>query len=561
VDGDEGRFEQDLNLDDGPRLFALDLRAFLDEGDPAAPRADLSLGGLGDPHAFVRARARSSDAWRFSLDGRRDEHPFLGQGGLHAGDTLRRSLGASLDLRLSPLARLGLGGDVLDLEGDVDGTTLENGVLLPVRTSRDRRAAEGWASVDLDGRGWHAKVRQGYRTEEGTEGRDRDRSVPGTPDFLEVDDDSDLAGPVTTALLGGEIAGGRLLLEARASRADLDRDLDYSERRAGDLGGPYTRTTRADGDRRRIVDSGAVEAAWALGDRWAVETSAERRALREDGDSRTVTTTTDAGGTTVTTDLRDEGVRQRVLEERVGLRFLAARDFTLRAGSEWIQDRLDANDGSLEGSVRTRGVFAEARGPITDRIRVRADLSTARGSDVFTPLTPKDRRRIRVGADWRHPDGRRLGAEFRDTELENRDGLGSRGREVRFSGGLGKEDGFTVDAGATFRSLDLETETLATRASAPVRGRTESDLRTGGADLLLSWPLVPALRLTAGGNFVRDGGSLPVRAYDASVGLRWQVTKALGARLEARRREYDEIGADALDYEADILEVALEMRF
>jgi hypothetical protein len=52
-----------------------------------------------------------------------------------------------------------------------------------------------------------------------------------------------------------------------------------------------------------------------------------------------------------------------------------------------------------------------------------------------------------------------------------------------------------------------------------------------------------------------------VRAFDATVGIRWQVSRTFAARIEVRRREYDELGNDALDYEADILEVSVEATF
>ena len=560
--GESGRYAEDVNLDDGARLFALGLEGGLDGADPRAARAEVRLDGLGDPHASLRVRARKGDSWKASADARRDELPFLGQGGLHGGESLRESLGASVDLRLSSVARLGLGYDRTDHEGELRGTALEGGIVLPVASEQDRVSQEGWAALDLGGQAWHAKVRQGWLEEDGEDGKRRDESAPGVPDYLTFDDDSSMDGPVTSVVAGGETMDGLLSVEARASRADLDRSVDTQEVRRGVLGSPYSRTVRTIGDRGRIVETQALDAALAFGDRWALEASAERRTLREDGEVRSDSTTVTTAGTTTASASAADRVSQRVLEERLGARHTTAGGFTLRGGAEWIRDRLDRFDASDSGSVRTRGLFASAEGPLCEEVRVRADLRTARSGDAFTPLTPRDRDAARLSVAYRDADAWRAGVDAGVSRLESdRSDLASRGNDLRVWGGFGGEGETTADLGFTVRQLTLETDTLSRIGPALAAGRTESKIRSHVLDLGLGVPLSPAVRLEGGGGWAMDEGTLPVRAFDATLALRWQASRVLAARVEVRRREYDEMGADALDYEATILEVSVEVAF
>lgn len=561
VGNEEGRYFQDLNLDDGPRLFALDVKG--ESGDPLGPRVEANLEGLGDPRERARLRARRGDDWKASVDARRDELPFLGQNGLHGGETLRENLSAAVDLRLSPSARLGLGYDRSDVEGEIQGTVFENGLVLPAAMSQDRTTQEGSATLDFRGKAWHAKIRQGWLTEDGSDGTRRNASTPTTPDSISYDDDSSMDGPVTFVAAGADALDGRLSLEARASRADLSREVDTTEARRADLAGPYSQDSTTTGSRDRIVDAQGLQAALSLGGTWALEAAFDRRALREDGTVSTRTTTTTTAGTTATATSSEDRVSQRTMEERVGVRRSLGKDFHVRGGAEWIQDRLDYSDASAGGEVRTQGFFAGADGALTPELRVHGEARSAHGTGVFTPLTPTDRDLVKLGAAWRdEQEGTRAGIDWGVSDLESEGRTAaSHGWDFRVFGGLGKEGDATLDLGYTVRNLTLSVDTLAYVGSSLTPGESVSAVRSHVLDFGIAIPVTAKIRLTAGGTWALDQGTLPVRAFDATVGVRWQISAGFAARIELRRREYDEFGNDSLDYKADILEVAVEMMF
>lgn len=561
VGGEEGRYEQDVNLEDGPRLMAADVQAGLDDRDPLSPTAQFRVSGLGDAHESALLRARRSDQWRVTLTARRDELPFLGQNGLHGGETLRSTAAADGDFRLSPSARLGVGYDRRVTEGEVRGTYFDNGTVIPVGVENDRVAEEACASVAVHGRAWHASLRQAWTWETGEDTRDRDLSAPGAPDRLVLDDDSRMRGPATSVLGGFEALDGRLSVEARAARSVLGREVDSEEFRSGLIGAtPFTRRTTAEGSRDRVLWSGALDASFAFRPRWAVDLSLDGRSLREDGDVRVATADSILGPSAARTD---ERISQRVLSERVGLRHELEPGFTVRGGLERETDRLDrTGNAPPDETVATHGAFLAAEGKVTPEWTVRAEARQARGSERFTPLTPEDRQTWRLGAAYRDEADWRWSFDWQYSRLEAEDsGLGSSGNALRVAGGWGKPEEFAVDASWTIRQQTLVVDTLAFVGTSLAAGEAESKIRAHVLDLRLAVPISGRLRLVAGGNWIRDDGSLPVRALDLGLGLRWEISKTLAAVAEVRRREYDEVGLSTLDYSADILQVSVELRF
>jgi len=565
VGGDEGRFDDDIPARGGPRLFRLELEGGIDRDDGRAAKFEARLTGLGDAHEEALLRARAGDSWQARVRATRDRFPFVGGQGLHPGETDRGRLSGEGGVRLSSLARLGFGFDALETEAEVRGTLLDAGTVLPVIGDRDLRSDEAWASVDLAKDPWRLSVRQAFLSERGTDGRSRPAGAggPGAPDRLDWDDDSTLRGPVTSATAGLGLLHGDLDLEGRVSRADLERRVDLREERVGLLGSiPFTRTTRATGGRGRTVDTAALEASLALGDRLAAEASFERRALAEDG-SGTVSTTVDAGGGPVTTtDAQDARVRQSVIEEFAGLRWAAASGFKARAGAErWGQELLVRGEGPEE-RVRSTGLLAALEARPVPPLTVSAEARTARAGGAFTPLTAKERAAWTFRSRYADSDGIRGSVEVRRTILRGDEtGLGSHGNEVSASVGAGKPEEFTADLGFRFRRLALRNDTLAFVGVAPAPGKAESLVRAHSLDLTLGVPVSPKVRATLGGWYLRDRGDLPLDSHEFRAGLRWELGARYAVRAEVRRRTYDERDATLRDYRASIAELALEVRF
>jgi hypothetical protein len=560
VGGEEGRYAQDVGLDDGPRLFALRAEFGADGTDPLAAKGEASLEGLGDPHALARVRARKGDAWKVALDARRDEHPFLAQEGLHGGEVLRERFDGSVEIRLDPTWRAAGGYSFARHEGDLGGSVLEGGVVLPVAVEQDRATHETWGQVRGAGRGWHLSLRQAWLAEAGEDGKSREESEPGAPDSLRFEDDSNLSGPLTAAVAGFEAMDGRLAVEARASRADLEREVDVVEERRFVAGAPAGETTEVEGSRVRRLDVQSLDASLDLGAGWSVEAGAERRALREDGDLDRTTTTLDSTGVNVKRTSVVDRVSQRVDGERVGVR-RSRGGFTVRAGAERLADALEASGGA-GATVRTKGIYAGADGGIGGGISVLAEGRSARSSGIFTPLTPEHRDEYRLGASWKGTEGRRIGVDWRRADLSaSRSDLASRGDDFRVRAGNGLPDGISWDAGYGLRRTTLSVDTLSYAGTSLVPGKSLAEVRATLADLVVTAILGPRLRLECGGAWTRDRGNLPVTAWDATAGFRWDLGGNVAARIRYRHRTYDEQGADALDYAADSIEVSLEMGF
>jgi hypothetical protein len=563
VSGDEGLYDEEIGLESGARLFSFGLEAGTAEGDPLATRAEVAARGLGDPHATLRARVRAGDAWRATLDARRDERPFLGQGGVHGGEALRESADASVEVRASPGLRLGAGASALSREGELRQTVLENGQVLPAARDLDRASLEGWIAADLSGKGWHAGVRQSYRREEGDDDRSREASAPGVPDFLSFDDDSTLRGPVTAVRGGVDLLDGRFSVEARASAALLDRTVEVEETRRSLLGGNASnRRSLVEGDRDRAVHGAALDASLALDARTALEAGAERRALLEDGEIRTVTRLDTGGVPVVTRTTLDETVRQQELSGYAGLRRRLEGGFDLRGGLEARDEELRLpSSPTVEDRVRSVGAYAGVRGEVAPDLSVRGEARFARSSDRATPLSPEGRARLRAAVEYRNEGGLRAAAEGRWSERTGDGDLEARGEDLRLSAGAGDGDGPTVDLSWTVHRVSLAVDSLTRSAAGLAPFEASSRVRSSIAEVRGGIPLVSKVRLLVGGTFARDRGTLPVRALDATVAIRWEVTAAVSIRFQFRRREYDEAGADAADYEADIVEVAVEARF
>ncbi len=564
VGGEEGRYDQDVNLDDGPRLLAVDASAGLDDADPLAPRLDLAASGLGDPVASARRRARAGGRGAPAAAGRPRARPAPGPPGRHRGERRPPTRTPTMDLRLDRTFRAAAGYDRVDVEGDVAGTLFDNGVVVPVSGDADRLSDRAWASLSGRGRGWHASLRQAWLWETGRDGRSRDFSAPAAPDFYAFDDDSRMTGPRTAAIVGAESRDGRFSIEARGSRTDLERDVDLLEHRRSVVASTTVeRRAVTEGTKELLLHDGAVDGAFAFTDRWALEGGISRRALREDGRTETTTTLDSGGGPVTTAGRSDQSVSHILLEERLALRHTLEGGFQFRGGVEAVSDALDDRGPSPRaGTVRTRGFFGGAEGKITPELTFRGEFHTARSSGQFTPMDPEDHGTWRAAAAWRDAEGWRAGTDWTYSRFRSRDsGLDVSGNQLRVWGGVGLEDGFTADASYTVRKQTTEVDTRSFVSSTLADGKASSEIR---AHLLTAWvgiPLAARLRLTASATWVEDLGSLPLRTFDGALGLRWEISKTLAARVEVLRRSYDETGVEALDYTADILQVSLEMRF
>ena len=137
VSGDEGKYKQHVNLDDGARLFDLGM-VFQPDRDADAPagmpdRVELNASGLGgDPYESVRLRVQRYGTYRITYDHRSSDYFYEDLllapeeasveqstgGDFHHFDFERKRDTLALDLDLSSRATLNLGFARYDKRGD-----------------------------------------------------------------------------------------------------------------------------------------------------------------------------------------------------------------------------------------------------------------------------------------------------------------------------------------------------------------------------------------------------------------------------------------------------------
>jgi len=186
--------------------------------------------------------------------------------------------------------------------------------------------------------------------------------------------------------------------------------------------------------------------------------------------------------------------------------------------------------------------------------------TNSRGS--LTALTPEDRADVSARLRYDDDAGRRGMLLWRRTQVEADDsGLGSMGNSLSGSVGFGDPDEWSVDLGASWHRLDLNVDRLAFTGGTLRAGDVESSVDATAVDLRVGAPLADGLSAELLTIYTRDRGDLPVRGWDVVLGFRWELDDDVATGLRFRRRLYDEIGSDRLDYEAKILEIYLEFGF
>jgi hypothetical protein len=120
VSGDEKQFDQDTNLDSGPRLLELNLRAVAEgEGRPF-DEAALRVAGLEDPAEDYAFRVKRDGRYEATVDVVRQNYVYNSEGDPHRFDVKRESWRSRLDVTVSEPVGVELTWDRLDGKGRWD---------------------------------------------------------------------------------------------------------------------------------------------------------------------------------------------------------------------------------------------------------------------------------------------------------------------------------------------------------------------------------------------------------------------------------------------------------
>lgn len=411
--GSAERFDTDLNLDEGVRLFDAEFEASRLDG--LLDEVRLEAHDLGDPYARAHLDLRRDGGFELASDYRRRRFQYRASGDYHRVDHREYTVDLGLTLPLDDDLRLILDLSRTRAEGfwltnrignrNVTPQTSIDGVESPRRLD-SREAAFGVAGRIGDV-GYHVEAT--WLDEELDERWrfDRGPGDPGGPASEDLTARSTTRGPGARFGLDhddDEIAfafDGRYLdLERRSRVQGLETGVDSEpfETETNSRGEAHAETLLLDADLwLRLTDRVAVHG--TVGGRWHDE---DIRFARSD------VTSFPGSGTVVRDDeVRDVDAAQRSRFGDVLLEVEPVDDLRLAGGVGFARDflrvpDLDPADGDfVEGTTRDHGARAELDWQLAEHWTVRADYADyARAGSLLHELEPNDFEQAR--ADLRH---------------------------------------------------------------------------------------------------------------------------------------------------------------
>lgn len=436
VSGTDTKYREDVNLDDGLRLFGVHLRYAPRIGEARVDRLELDADGLGgDPFESVRLDVRKYGAYRFKLDRRRSEYFYddtilpaalasvngATGGDFHRFDFERVRTSASLDVDVSPATQVSLGLEHQTRTGS-SSTTLslerdEFDVAKPLDESLNTlglAVRHAWKRVTLI---VDEQVRDFDNTSEllvpgvtpGRNGAD-----PAELAFFRFDQSYDYLNRSHGLRVLAEPTA-RLDVNAGWRLEDLDLDLrgDEQARGTGASGAPFETARAGSGDVRRDVEIADLSLGFAATERVRVVGALRRSRLAQDG---TFTLGPDAGASDwrIATDGYELGA-ELALSPVVTVATGWSRE-TRTAAYGWQHDAAAARDD--RGTDRD-GYFARLALELAGGFGLSASIEDNRIDDPFTLASPTDSRRYNVTARRRFGNGLSLAGSYRRTDVEN----------------------------------------------------------------------------------------------------------------------------------------------
>lgn len=577
LSGTETKFKEDLNLDDGVRLFGVNLRY-----EPAAmtdarvDRFELDAAGLGgDPFETIHLGVRKYGAYDLRLDRRRSQYFYEDTilpaavasitgatgGDFHHFDFERVRDTAGLDIDLSPASRLSFGlerqtrvgdstttlgiqRDEFELEKPLDESL--NALTFGLRHSWDR------VTLVVDER-----LSDFENTSEiFLPGASPGQNTTNLADlqFFMLDQSYDYdSRSHAVRVLADPTASLNLTFGWR--REDLDLDMQASESSAGTTfaGVPFTTSLTGPAVVGRDIEVGDVAFGYLLNDRLRIVGAVRRSTLAQQG---ALAFGADVGDGTwdIDTDGYEVGVE------------IALRDaMTLATGwsteartatSRWLlgaTERLDLAETNRDGFF-TRFAFKAQSG-----LEITASIEDNSIDDPFALASPSASRRYRAGLRRRWDSGWSLSAGYRRTDVDN-DQAGwaadTEQADVRLAY---RRDRLDLSAGHT--SIDA-----ARAIDQLVVGGTRADLfqiayesDAALTDFSARWRA--GSRLAVGGELraYDNRGSFRLSRDDLRVFLEAAMGSDYVLQVVYRGIDYAEDAYDA--YDADIVEVALRLNW
>jgi len=581
VNGSRAQYDEDVNLEEGLFLRALEFRARRLEGLPIESLT-LSAHGVGEPFAAYRLETQGGpwrtnarfDRSRYVGNAQADQHPF----------DLERSSG-TLDFDYQPRGsstRSSFGLETLSRDGLGLGSRsvgVESVSGFPVREQQRDTGVRGAFATEVDG--WQLDLDAGLRT---LDSRDR-RSFalpsphfPGTivsEDFRADQDGTGEHGHLGLSHALGE-DGAHLALGLGWESVDVTGDAHWQEAAFFiDPSTPFERDTQGELTQSRDEFAGDVHYVQPLTAELDLDLGYRREHERGDGRlTRTVATDELTGDPPSLSVLQDTNEHESTLDLfTLGTNAELGAGCQLDAELEWGGENLqveDVSDGvvvrSFDGREREFGGQGTLRCPLGAGWNLDLGAGHARrpteSSQVGVAFDFADDRATfgRLDCRWRgHACSAGADARFEHREsdaLNSRGDLGTYG--LSFAGQPGAD--VRLDARASWRTFALESDTTFLFFDpgvgvSEVPGVVTFDGHELGLQAGLELDLAP-LRPRLAWNGAHSNGDSAYSYQRASLTLPWDAGDGFELGLELQYLEFAGDGAlDASDYDARLVEL------
>jgi hypothetical protein len=436
VDGTEAKYREDVNLDDGPRVFGVQLRYAAPTGETPVDRVELDAANLGgDPFESIHLGVRKYGAYDLRLDRRRSEYFYDDTilpaavasvsgstgGDFHTFDFERVRSTAAVDIDATPRTRVSVGLENQTRTGDSTTTlTVERDEFeleKPLDESLHTASVgvrHAWEHVTLIA---DEQVRNFENTSElflpgASAGRNPADSA--ALQFFTFDSSYDfavrshslrvLAAPTT-----------RLDLEAGWHRDDLDLDSSGNEQAGGTsaAGVPFATSRSGPGTVGRDIEIVDAALRFSFTERVHLVSAARRSRLEQTGDLAM-----GANFGASVWDIATDGYE-------IGAELALSSVVTIAAG--WSRESrstsygwvFDTDAAGRDVDTDRTGYFARLMLELPSGLEVTASVEDNSIDDPFTLASPTSSTRYKATARWRWDNGLSLSANYRRTNVDN----------------------------------------------------------------------------------------------------------------------------------------------
>ena len=583
VGGSSTKFREDLNLEDGPRLFELSFDFTAPENVRSLDRLELDLSNLGgDPFESFRFAAKKHG--RYELGYRRTvaetfyadvilpvalSDPRLSNAGdFHTFDYERVRDTGSFGFRFNRRAKLDVGWERFTRHGE-STTTLD---ISRDEFELDRPIDESYdeISVGLELSWPKATLVLEERL------REFDNAVelflPGLSlgedpedatilDFFFLDQPYDSETQQHTARLSARPTD-RLLIRAAASIQALDLDVEAAETSQGIAfnGNPFATDLAGGGEISRDAELLDLDVTYLLRDRIALVGGLRRHHFDQEGDFL-FGDDLGRGAWDVESTSAEAGLELHVSSA-------LTLGFGLRIEEREVESAAEGGGETFAEDEKTdhTGFYGNLAWRPSKELRVDLELEDSSYNDPFTTSSPTDRQRLRLRGRYRWANGCYLQGTFRAHRSENEaSGWEADSDQVDLRGGYRRE-GLDLSAGYSVIDTEREIDQQVTTAPGfgggvmflyPVDYRSDADFFDGR----IRWRPVEGWAVGGELRFYANDGSFGLDRDDLRLFVERELASGYLMRAAWRTVDYDEDASDFDDHDADITELSVGYRW